>query len=616
MRRALIRALAASPNAPNVRWLIPCALLSAAASVRADPLNPLDFPSLGTQTIAAGSYNIDTGATPPTFGAFVGTVSPSGVAVFRFDDLTVNSGASITVIGGLVKRPIALLASGNLTYGGSILARGTTASNGSSGGAIGGPPGAGSGGMGGAGGAVSTLGVGGFGGGLGGGAGAIFGNFGSGGGFGGAGGFASGSAGGVNGVQPNFQLGGGSGGGGGIGLALGGGGGGGGGGAVELGALGLLSIAGTASINVDGGNGGSSPDVRQVGGGGSGGAILLHGRSVTFGTTGNAISAAGGNSGAAGNGSSGGGGRVAIQTSVINGASGISVAGGTSGTPGFAGVITVVQPTLTPTNLDFGSIPVGSSITLGMIVQNTGAAGSFINGQFPAAAAPFARVGAGTFSDLKQNAYTACPYTFTPAAPGPFSQTLNFLSNGGNTQVTISGVGVSTAPANDSCAAAIRIGDGARSFSTVGATTDGPTEANLGFCCSDPQVNQDVWFLYTATCTGTASVSLCGSSYDSKVAVYSGATCPSAPNTAIAGNDDAPANCGTGSLQSFTTFACTAGSQYLIRVGGYTTNAGNAQMAVGCVAAPPPCAADFNHSGIVSVQDIFDFLAAYFTGCP
>ena len=28
------------------------------------------------------------------------------------------------------------------------------------------------------------------------------------------------------------------------------------------------------------------------------------------------------------------------------------------------------------------------------------------------------------------------------------------------------------------------------------------------------------------------------------------------------------------------------------------------------------CAADFNQSGIISVQDIFDFLAAYFVGCP
>lgn len=31
---------------------------------------------------------------------------------------------------------------------------------------------------------------------------------------------------------------------------------------------------------------------------------------------------------------------------------------------------------------------------------------------------------------------------------------------------------------------------------------------------------------------------------------------------------------------------------------------------------PPPCPADFNHSGAVSVQDIFDFLAAYFGGDP
>jgi hypothetical protein len=26
--------------------------------------------------------------------------------------------------------------------------------------------------------------------------------------------------------------------------------------------------------------------------------------------------------------------------------------------------------------------------------------------------------------------------------------------------------------------------------------------------------------------------------------------------------------------------------------------------------------ADFNHSTTISVQDIFDFLAAYFAGCP
>jgi hypothetical protein len=32
--------------------------------------------------------------------------------------------------------------------------------------------------------------------------------------------------------------------------------------------------------------------------------------------------------------------------------------------------------------------------------------------------------------------------------------------------------------------------------------------------------------------------------------------------------------------------------------------------------APPTCRADFNLSGAPDVQDIFDFLNAWFAGCP
>ena len=41
---------------------------------------------------------------------------------------------------------------------------------------------------------------------------------------------------------------------------------------------------------------------------------------------------------------------------------------------------------------------------------------------------------------------------------------------------------------------------------------------------------------------------------------------------------------------------------------------GDVQMTIGCI-ADPICEEDFNHSSVVTVQDIFDFLAAYFAGC-
>ena len=64
-------------------------------------------------------------------------------------------------------------------------------------------------------------------------------------------------------------------------------------------------------------------------------------------------------------------------------------------------MIALSQPVLAPTTLDFGSVAVGTSATLGMIITNTGTDGSFINGSFPAASAPFARVGNPVFSGLK-----------------------------------------------------------------------------------------------------------------------------------------------------------------------------------------------------------------------
>jgi hypothetical protein len=114
-------------------------------------------------------------------------------------------------------------------------------------------------------------------------------------------------------------------------------------------------------------------------------------------------------------------------------------------------------------------------------------------------------------------------------------------------------------------------------FDTTDATFDGP-----GHCMDSP----NIWYRYTATGTGDVTVSLCGSSYDTKLAVYSGVNCPPRLSDMISCNDDF---CG---LQSEITFAATAGRQYLIEVGGYDSSTGQGVISVSFEGVPPTKALD------------------------
>lgn len=134
---------------------------------------------------------------------------------------------------------------------------------------------------------------------------------------------------------------------------------------------------------------------------------------------------------------------------------------------------------------------------------------------------------------------------------------------------------------NDNCADATAISDGTFPFDTTGATTDGPDEPALCFAFGDSQVGSDIWFDYTATCTGLGTVSLCGSGFDTKVAIYDGNVCPTV-SSAVACNDDFCA------LQSQVSFATVAGNHYLIRVGGYNGATGSGTMTVSCLGGGAP----------------------------
>ncbi|MFT3684380.1 MAG: FG-GAP-like repeat-containing protein [Phycisphaerales bacterium] len=179
-------------------------------------------------------------------------------------------------------------------------------------------------------------------------------------------------------------------------------------------------------------------------------------------------------------------------------------------------------------------------------------------------------------------------------------------------------------PPNDNCASPQPLsGNGTFTFSTANAGNDGPAENNLGFCCNDPQIHKDVWFIYTATCTGVATFNLCGSGFDTKIAIYAGTSCPTGANTAIAGNDD-NGICTPAGDRSVVSFNVIAGRQYLVRVGGYNGASGNVVMNVSCNGSN--CfAADMGVQGGLSGRDgqldnndFIVFINNFFnhTGCP
>ncbi len=161
-------------------------------------------------------------------------------------------------------------------------------------------------------------------------------------------------------------------------------------------------------------------------------------------------------------------------------------------------------------------------------------------------------------------------------------------------------------PTKDDCSHATAIGDVTDlAFDTTDATFDGP-----GLCMTGP----NIWYSYTASCTGEATVSLLGSAYDTMLAVYSGTNCYPDSGDMIGCNDDAG-----GSYQSELTFAVTSGQRYLIEVGGYGSATGQGVISISCEGAEPPPTTnkdDCAHANAIGeVKDLaFDTTNATFDG--
>lgn len=165
-------------------------------------------------------------------------------------------------------------------------------------------------------------------------------------------------------------------------------------------------------------------------------------------------------------------------------------------------------------------------------------------------------------------------------------------------------------PSNNICTNPIVVGAGTTPFSTVGAFTTGPSEDAHCTIFGDGQIHNDIWYVHTAQCDGDLTISLCGSSYQTKLAVYN-LPCPTNPGSVIA----CDLNSCVGESRAQVTVPTTAGQAFRIRIGGHAGATGEGLLTISCTEPVEPCPADLTSDGVVDVSDLLALFASW-GSCP
>jgi len=131
----------------------------------------------------------------------------------------------------------------------------------------------------------------------------------------------------------------------------------------------------------------------------------------------------------------------------------------------------------------------------------------------------------------------------------------NFFVDDVSLQVVVS----TTPPGNDTCAGATPLAGGEiATTNTANATSTGdPVPGCQG------SAGKGVWYTYTPASSGTVSISTCGSTFDTVLAVYTGSCGSLSP--VICNDDNGPSCAGS---QASVSFAATAGTTYYILAAG------------------------------------------------
>jgi len=213
------------------------------------------------------------------------------------------------------------------------------------------------------------------------------------------------------------------------------------------------------------------------------------------------------------------------------------------------------------------------------------------------------------FGDIDLQLFDACGGTEVQAAEtGTNNENLSYTNSGAGATfylrvflwdndalneygMTVSGAGGGGGGGNnDSCSNALAISDGVHSGTLVGATNDGNAS------CGSSNSSSDVWFSWTASCTGTASISTCGTNdiggtdqgIDTVLSVYS-----SCGGSELACNDDDALAACSGfeaglARDSAVQVPVAAGQTLLVRVSTWNNSAtGPFTLRVSCAGSGP-----------------------------
>jgi hypothetical protein len=135
---------------------------------------------------------------------------------------------------------------------------------------------------------------------------------------------------------------------------------------------------------------------------------------------------------------------------------------------------------------------------------------------------------------------------------------------GGPYNVNVTG---SECLANNDCSGATAIGEVTDyAFSTTRGTHDG-----AGTCA----IANNIWYLYTASFTGTARIKLSNTNYSAIASVYNGSSCSPLPTRLYCGTD--------------SNFSVVQNNSYLVEIGASIPNppGGNGQLTINEVVPPP-----------------------------